>query len=176
MDNKDDRTLVELLRQGNEDAFTVLHERYRRKLCVFLRRHTDDHIQAEDIAQNAFLKAFQNIETLRDGTKFKSWLYTIAYRIAVDDARKKREITMDDSSVEQKSGEKLPDDIAISNEERANIWTVAQNILTPDEFSAIWLRYAEDEKVESIATIMNRSNGSVRVLLYRARKKLLESL
>ena len=176
MEHEDDSKLVELLRQGNEDAFTILHERYRKKLCVFIRRHTDDYVHAEDIAQKAFLKVFQSIESLRDGGKFKSWLYTIAYRIAVDDARKKHEIPIDDSLVEQKCNDSIQIDIAIANEERASIWSVAQNVLTPDEFAAIWLRYAEDEKVESIATIMKRSNSSVRVLLFRARKKLLVAI
>lgn len=172
---QEDQSLIERLRGGEQDAFEQIDRKYRLKICVFLSRYTKCPSHAEEIAQRTLIKAFEAIDSLRAPQRLGSWLYQIAFRLIVDEQRKKSAVSMAESfEIEDKSSD--PARIAQQREEKENLWSKAEQILSGDEFTAVWLKYAENEKVETIAEIMSRTPGSVRVLLFRARNKLLEHL
>lgn len=168
----EDTTLVALVRDGRREAFDEIDRRYRGKLCRFLARHTMGPEHAEEIAQQALVKAFISIEALRRTDRLSGWLYQIAFRLAVDEIRRDRpeqlDITEATALVDVRSEE--------METEPSNLWSTAEKVLKPDEYSAIWLKYVDGYKVDSIAKIMGRTRISVRVLLFRARKKLLHVL
>lgn len=173
--SEEDAELVEGAKRGDSAAFEKIDQKYRRKICVFLSRRTGCFSLAEDIAQRALIKAFRSISSLKDGRKLRAWIYQIAFRIAVDDARQKKNVFLGEH-FEHADPEKNPREKLIEAEERENLWSFAQKHLTADEFTAIWLKYAEEQKVEAIASTMSRTPGSVRVLLFRAREKLLKRI
>lgn len=173
--NTDDSVLVGMLCEGRMDAFEEIDRRYRSKLCRFLGRWTVDIQHAEDIAQMTLFRAYQTIRTLNTGEKFAAWIYRIARNLAIDESRKHRPVPLEEKTeiVDSRIG---PSEQLLEREEMLNLWTTAKNHLTDDEYTAIWLRYADSRKVDSIASIMEKSPGSIRVLLCRARKKLLPHL
>ncbi len=175
MDQFDDATLVKLTQGGNIEAFEEIDHRYRKRLCAFLAKRTSCFSHAEDIAQRALIKAFQAIHSLQSGEKLAAWLYRIAFRLALDDARQRRPRQMNEDH-EILDRKKSPLEILLQEEEKKNIWLLAKKILTPDEYTSLWLKYAEDLKIDAIGEIMNRTAGSVRVLLFRARQKMLKFL
>lgn len=171
----DDSTLVQQICRGNVDAFEVLDRRYRRRLCAFLSRHTSCNEHAEDVAQRTLIKAFEAITTLQSGDKLAAWLYRIAYHYAIDDARARKPVSLGEER-DFVSQQREPGEVMIQEEERKNLWNIAQKRLTGDEYTAIWLKYAENMRVEAICKVMERTSGSVRVLLFRARQKLYKEL
>lgn len=172
----DDVTLVDLVREGNREAFDEIDRRYREKLCRFLARHTRSPEHAEELAQQSLVKAFISIDTLRRQDRLAGWLYQIAFRLALDEARKSRPELLDvDESLElvDRRTETTEPDGSLDS---SNLWKTAEKVLSPDEYSAVWLKYVDGYKVAMIAKIMARTRISVRVLLFRARKKLLPAL
>ncbi len=170
----EDRVLVGLVCCGSREAFDEIDHRYRSKLRRFLARHATDPEHADDLAQRTLIRAFTAMPTLREADKLSGWLYQIAFRLAVDESRKKPP-----SAVALGTAKKLIDPKTVSTEraeDDENLWSTAEKVLTPDEYGALWLKYVDAYKVDAIAKIMGRTKISVRVLLFRARKKLLAVL
>lgn len=165
-------TLVDLARQGNREAFDEIDRRYRPKLCRFLARHAEEKDLAEEIAQQTLVKAFISIPSLKRQDRLGAWLYQIAFRLAIDEGKKKNLILLDDQETSTIVDPRSESD----GDESDNLWSTARRVLTVNEYSAVWLKYVDGYKVDSIAKIMQRTRISVRVLLFRARKKLLDAL
>ncbi|MCC6494379.1 MAG: sigma-70 family RNA polymerase sigma factor [Pirellulales bacterium] len=168
--------LVRRAHDGCADSFTELSRRFRpRVLHLVQRRLGRRHADAEDIAQEALAKAFQGLDRFDDRFQFSTWLYTIAVRVAYDHARSDRRrlgrvalaATADatiDSAPEQ----------AVEHAEQAdNIWRLAKETLSPEQYTAMWLRYGEDLPPAEVAQVMGRSRIAVRVMLHRARTALV---
>ena len=157
------------------DSFEEIDHKYRKRLCAFLSKYTRSFPDAEEIAQQTLIKAYQSLDTLKDEQKLGPWLYQIAYRLVLDEARRKKPTFLNDTTDIVAPSSENPQAELQRKEEKANLWNHAQDVLTPEEFTAIWLRYAEEHPVDTIASIMSRTPGSVRVLLFRARNKLREN-
>lgn len=172
----EETTLVGLVREGRREAFDEIDRRYRRKLCKFLARHTSGSAHAEELAQRALVKAFMSIDSLRRHDRLGGWLYKIAFRLAVDEARKGEGPVL----LDVRQSEEIIDHRSATDEtspiETDNLWATARKVLNASEYSAVWLKYVDGYKIDSIAKIMGRTKISVRVLLFRARKKLLPAL
>jgi RNA polymerase sigma-70 factor (ECF subfamily) len=128
-------------------------------------------VEPEEIAQEAFLKAWARIANYDQRFRFSTWLYTIAWRTALDSDKRSRPTTlrivcplMDT----QPSAERC----VAAKEQVQNLWQMAESVLKPAQYEALWLRYAEDMSVGEIALVLSKSTISVRVLLHRARSKL----
>lgn len=170
----EDGQLVMMVRSGRRDAFDELDRRYRDRICRYLMRHVNALGHAEELAQQTLIRAFEMINQLRQGDRLGPWLYRIAYRLMIDDVRKnRRHAPLENDLVDDVRS--TVDDL-IAEEEKFEIWQVARKTLSQDEFAAIELRYVENFNIAEIAKIMSRSQVSVRVLLHRARNRLLTQL
>src|SRR6185295_15729374 len=87
---KTDEELIESYESGNESAFSELVERHLPALYTFLTRMVGSREEAEDIAQNTFLKAWKYLRRYKKGANFKTWLFAIARNSAIDHLRKKK--------------------------------------------------------------------------------------
>jgi RNA polymerase sigma-70 factor (ECF subfamily) len=153
---------------GAGECFEELVGRYGPRLFRFLRPKTQSDEEAEDLVQDAFRKAFQNIGSFDPRYRFSTWIYTIAQRLAVSLFRARR------SSVEISEPEDTavgPEERLIRKQESETIWALARN-LRSGQFKALWLRYAEDLSVAEIARVMKTSSPHIRVLLHRGRVNL----
>ncbi|MDR1960171.1 MAG: RNA polymerase sigma factor [Planctomycetaceae bacterium] len=172
----EDAVLVSMAQHGDFEAFDEIDRRYRSRLHHFLLRHTHCFHKAEDLTQQTLLRAFEMINQLRAGEKIAAWLLRIAFCIVVDEARKSKRkpttpLAEDVPGADAAVGENL-----VKEEERTEIWTIVKHVLSEDEFWAVQLRYVENFNTDEIARVMSRSKISVRVLLFRARNRLLPYL
>jgi RNA polymerase sigma-70 factor (ECF subfamily) len=166
---------------GSRGAFEELVTRYTPRLFIFLRRKAGSPEDIEDLVQETFMRAFSNIERYDARWRFSTWIYTLAVRLAISRHRAQKIkpsglIGLDPENPESASAG--PMDVLIQKEEtqkRKNIWNLALT-LSPREYEALWLRYAEDMSVKDIATAMRRSQVGVRTLLHRGRLHLSEKL
>ncbi len=156
-------------------AFEELVARFEGPLFHFLHLRTRDAAAAEELAQDAFLRAWQRLERYDPRWRFSTWLFTLAKRLSASRARSRTRDETREPAVEP-AIEADPAALAETRELRQDLWSLAARVLRVEEHSALWLRYGEDRSVEEIARILGRPRVSVRVLLFRARERLARHL
>ncbi len=150
--------------------------RFRERLYNFLLRRVGSPADAEDLTQDAFVRAWERISTYKPGMTFSTWLFTIALRQAAAEYRRRRPTAALGVEHHGSGREEDPADGTADREEARRVWAMADEVLTPDQRSAVWLRYAEGMSVCDIASVMRRSHVGVRVLLFRARERLARGM
>jgi RNA polymerase sigma-70 factor (ECF subfamily) len=168
-----DEILIARAQAGSSPAFVELVRRFDTRLFNFLLRRVGHVADAEDLTQEAFLRAWQRIDRFRParGGRFSTWLFTIASRAAIDHLRAQASRNAACARLHRQSAH---EDSSFSNNNNGesrqnNIWTLAAEILADEQHAALWLRYAEDLSNREIARVLGRTTIGVRVLLHRAR-------
>lgn len=170
-----DETLAAAAQCGCGDSWSLLTQRYHDRLIHFLWHRTAQPADAEDLAQETLLRAWDRLDQFTPNRRFAAWLFTIAARIAIDHHR--RQAARPTVPLSEQVGLKRGPDEQLSRlEQRDNLWALAARVLTADQYEATWLRYGEDLEPREIAEVMNRPGVSVRVLLLRSRKRLEAAL
>lgn len=157
-------------------AFAELVSRYERRLFNFLLRRVSCAADAEDIVQEAFLRAWQSIDRYDPTWEFSTWLYTIARRLAVNELAAARRRARHQPTTDANAQTIDPSQLVADRESQTNLWTIAQRVLNPDQQTALWLRYCEQLSVQDIANVLGRTRVSVRVLMFRARKAIADEM
>jgi RNA polymerase sigma-70 factor, ECF subfamily len=160
--------------EGSLEAYGELVRRFELRLFNFLLRRTGSRADAEDLTQEAFIRAWERIHRYEPKWRFSTWLFTIAARLAVSHHRKRRPtlrwVEEDDSQ------SPLSVDREDDRNAGARLWSIAGRVLTPEQHTALWLRYAEDMGIDEIAAVLKKSQVGVRVMLFRARQVLAEQM
>ncbi|WP_186804870.1 RNA polymerase sigma factor [Limihaloglobus sulfuriphilus] len=160
-----DKQLARAAANGDRAAFDEIMNRYLRRITMYAAARTNNIHDAEDIAQDTFLRLLQYIDTFDDKYPFHTWLFTIAYRVTISNYSKKRTVSLADVSVSD----------LISNQDESPdndwIWGAARKIGN-ESFTVLWLYYKEEMSTAQIAKVMNRTHVWVRVSLHRSRNKL----
>ncbi|MEM8546747.1 MAG: sigma-70 family RNA polymerase sigma factor [Pseudomonadota bacterium] len=154
--------LIDAARAGSEPAFTTLALYYRDRLLRFLIVRGQTQADAEDAAQDALVNAWRYLPTYDNRWRFSTWLYRIALRRIPRAAANVVALTGDEAAPAQ----------LLRDVERDNLWRLAQQHLSRDACSALWLKYAEDLSISEIAGVMGRSQSAVKVGLMRSRNTL----
>lgn len=160
---------------GCADAFMELVNRYRPRLLRFVERRLGGNwADAEDVVQDTFTKAWDRLDRFDPQYQFTTWLYTIAANLSVDSQRRQARNArpldlLDPRQLDQPDQAPTAQDILVQQEHHTNIWAIARQVLSQPQYSAMWLRYAEDLSVKEVAIILKKTNVGVRVLLHRAR-------
>jgi len=181
-----DRQLVERAQLGDKHAFELLVSKYQRKLSRLLSRFIRDAGEVEDVAQEAFIKAYRALPSFRGDSAFYTWLYRIGINTAknylVAMGRRAPTATEFDSEEAEgfDDGEQLrdintPENVMMSKQIAATVNETMERL--PEELrTAITLREIEGLSYEEIATIMNCPIGTVRSRIFRAREAIAERL
>jgi len=155
----------------DEQAFAQFYEKTRHGLRRYIAGMMNGHPHADDIFQESYVRFIQRGTPPENEPQRKSYLYRIATNLITDFwRRKKREVAWS-LPAERISPASQPGDEDL----RQDVSTALGN-LTPRQRSIVWLAYAEDYTHREIATILNLRESSVKVVLFRARQKLLEVL
>ena len=176
-----DQQLVKRVQQGDQTAFNVLVLRYQHRVLKLVSRFASDSAEAEDIAQEAFIKAYRALPSFRGDSAFYTWLYRIAINTAknavVSNRRRPVDFDLDLQDPEQFERQArlkevdTPEGLLLSEEIRG---TVAKAIeqLPEDLRMAIVLREIEGLSYEEIAEVMECPVGTVRSRIFRAREAI----
>ncbi len=173
-----DELLLEAYREGDEAAFPELLRRYQGPLFGYLMRMARNQEIAEDLFQETFLRVHEKAHTFRAGARFKSWLYTIATRIAIDHQRRGKHRPQL-QSVENKlpipSTGNNPAEETVQSELRKTV-KGAIDTLPPQQRAALVLAYYQGHTYPEVAQIMGCSLSSVKTHMSRALKTLATRL
>ena len=179
MEAKTDQIYIDRVLQGDSNAFAFLINRYKDMVFTLALKIVKSREDAEEVAQDSFLKAYQKLEGFKGQSKFSTWLYTIVYRSALTKVRKKKLETTDiDSYVldNHKDGQDFPQLEAIKNKEQQKYVREAIDNLGEVDSLLITLFYLHDNSIEEIQEITEMSQSNVKVRLFRARKRLYKEL
>jgi RNA polymerase sigma-70 factor (ECF subfamily) len=179
VDRLDDQALADLAKEGSVAAYNVLVTRYQDRVYRFLLRRTGSSAEAEDIAQETFLRAWQKLHTYETERPLAPWLLTIAARLAASAARKRARIRVaPESSIGyvDAAAPNLRPANPDAGHDRRRIWRIAESVLNREQMTAVWLRYVEGLSPAQIARVMDKSGVAVRVMLLRARNVLGEAI
>ncbi|NLF08518.1 MAG: sigma-70 family RNA polymerase sigma factor [Pirellulaceae bacterium] len=170
-----DEELACRAQRGCAESFDCLLRKYQAPVLHFLR-HRGGNGDAEDLAQETFLRAYENLHRYAPRWSFSAWLFTIARRASINHHRRARPAVerSDVDSVASAGAEPL--DAMVAAEGRRRLWDAAARVLDEEQTTALWLHYVEGMPARGIALVLGRSVGSVKVMMFRARKKLLPLL
>jgi RNA polymerase sigma-70 factor, ECF subfamily len=185
-DREVDQALVERAQRGDKHAFELLVAKYQRKLGRLLSRFIRDPAEVEDVAQEAFIKAYRALPSFRGDSAFYTWLYRIGINTAKNYlvAMGRRAPTTTHFDSEEAENFEDGDQLRDLNTPEAELMTkqigatVNQTLeALPEELrTAITLREIEGMSYEDIATVMNCPIGTVRSRIFRARETIAERL
>ena len=153
---------------GSVPAFEQIVEQTKDRLFNYLLQLVRNEHDADDLTQDAFIKAYRNLHSFDGRARFTTWLYTIAKNSAFSHLRRRKVHQPIEGLEEVLAAESLP-------EPDDSIWKLAR-ALKPKFYETLWLFYAEGFSLKETAAIMNTNLVTVRVNLYRARAALGKKL
>lgn len=180
-DEQLDEELVLRVQQGDKSAYDILVLRYQHKIIQLVNRYVKDHSEAQDVAQEAFIKAYRALGSFRGDSAFYTWLYRIAINTAknylVSRSRRNSDYQVDVQDAEalenapQLQGLDTPEHNLLGEEIVNTIQLAIENL--PEEMRvAIMLREFEGMSYEEIAEAMDCPVGTVRSRIFRAREAI----
>ncbi len=164
--------------QGDNEAFNTLVEIYHRRVYNLCYRMLGNAMEAEDAAQETFIRAYGAIKRYDPERPFLNWVLTIASRYCIDQHRRRRLPTF---SIETRSRPQIPDlsagpeAVLVAEEERHALQAILQS-LSPTDRAAIVMFYWYDFSYQEIAVALSLTVSAVKSRLHRARKKLATGL
>ncbi|QDU98462.1 sigma-70 family RNA polymerase sigma factor [Lignipirellula cremea] len=178
----DDLQLIDESLAGDTEAFGRLVQKHQDRLFNTLCHVVGCREEAEDIAQEAFVQAFVKLETFRRDSAFYTWLYRIAFNLAVSHGRRNRRRTA--SSLDQSreaTGDEPTDpqegpEQSLERQERAELVQAALQAISSEYRMILVLREMENNSYEVISEILGVPIGTVRSRLHRARLQLRDEL
>ena len=158
---------------GDLDTFEELVRRRRKGLVRFLASFSGSASDAEDLAQETFLRAYRNLSRYDPRKPFLTWLYVIARRLAINFKRNRLRrgespLPEGETEIPRNEGAPFPDS--------DSLWVSASKLLSPDAFIALRLHYGESMPVKEIAEVLGKSTTGTKVLLFRARRSLADKM
>jgi RNA polymerase sigma-70 factor (ECF subfamily) len=173
------RAVVRAVRGGDRSAFAELVDRYQRRLFGLALMMLRDPSAAEDVAQDAFVRAFTHLDSYDERRPFYPWLATIAVRLAQNQLRRRATATA-------RASEREPADLpatstvdplgeVVAEERSRRLWRQVA-ALPSGQRTAVALHYRDGLKVNEIASALGVTSGTIKTLLFRARRRLREAL
>ena len=175
MTTNEDIYYINLTIEGNSNAFGILVDRYKDLVFSLALKMVKNREEAEEVAQDTFIKVFKSLSKFKGDSKFSTWIYKVAYNTCLDRLKKnKREqhvVSIDEFNSNQIKS--LDDALDVMEEEQRN-QTIQDciNLLPSDDAFLLTLFYFEEQSLEEIAKVIGLTANNVKVKLFRSRKKL----
>ena len=176
---EEEKALVARVRTGESAATRELVDLHKDRLFAFIWRIVRNHHDAEEVCQDAFLKAFASLDSFSTEYRFSTWLFTIAYRVCLNQMRRKRPLTgeLDFESLERHADS--PETVTVETEEahqlKQVVWSAVAELSTPQR-AAVLLFYRYSRSCQDIAQVLQLPVATVKSHLHRARARLRGTL
>ncbi len=176
----EDLQMIEAVLQGNQPAFQRLVERCQYFVFTIAMRIVKSREEAEEVAQDVFLKVYKTLGQFEKKSKFSTWLYTVTWRTSIDQARRKQILT---DSIDDEEGAfwqvATPDETPLQAVQHGDLQQQLQQAiqqLRPEDAALITLYYLNEKSVKEIADITGLTETNIKTKLYRIRELLREYL
>lgn len=175
--NDDD--IINQIKSGNSKAFAVLVERYKDLVFTLAFRMLKHREEAEEVSQDTFIKVYKSLEKFKGDSKFSTWIYKVAYNTCLDRIKRNKRQMSEVAINEFTEHEVKTIDNALGrlekNEQQQTIQDCLQRLSSEDSF-LLTLYYFEDLSLEEMSKIVNIEPSTIKVKLFRSRKKLASIL
>lgn len=176
----EEQRLIRSIKRGDQEAMRVLIDHHQQRLFAFVWRVVPNQQDAEDVCQEALLKAMAAIQSFDPTYRFSTWLFTIAYRLGLNTLRRRnKNVDADmDFNMFASTTEPEPSDCLESEEARHlkdTVWSAVDRLSVAQRM-AITLFYRESHSCQEIATVMDVPVATIKSHLHRARARLQELL
>ena len=176
--------LIEQLKQGDETAFRTIVEQWKDMVYNTILGIVQNETEAEDLAQDVFIKVFEKISTFKGDSKFSTWLYRIATTTALDHLRskkrKKRFGFLKSLGGDGDEKDSIPDfhnpGVSLDNKERAAVLFKAIDSLPENQKTAYTLHKLEGLSYRDVSEVLNTTVSAVESLMSRANQNLRKQL
>ena len=171
---KEEAHIIKEILNGKTEQYEYFLDRYGQQVFVLVDRIVSCQEDAEELTQDVFLKAFQQLSSFKAESSFSTWIYRIATNLAISAVRKKRNdvLRLDDSVFANLSDTQVDAALEDESEEQMERLQQAMNQLEADERAMITLYYLEEKPLAEVAFILGMTEGNAKVKLHRIRKKL----
>ena len=171
----DDQQLIEAIQNGDTKAYTQLVHRYKDLVFTLAIRMLKHREEAEEVAQDTFIKVFKSLSKFKGDSKFSTWIYKVTYNTCLDRIKKNKK-HLNDVAIDEFTFNKIETiDNALDNlikEEKNALIKNCINKLPEDSCALLTLFYFDELSLEEISKIINIEANTIKVKLFRARKKL----
>jgi len=181
-----DQQLVERVQRGDKHAFDLLVSKYQRRLSRLISRFVRDSAEAEDVTQEAFIKAYRALASFRGESAFYTWLYRIGINTAKNHLLSNKRRAPTSTAFDAEEAESFEDagllrevntpENELMSKQVVGVVQASLQQLPEDLRSALTLREIEGLSYEEIASVMNCPVGTVRSRIFRAREAVAENL
>ena len=175
-----DNEIISRVLKGEQNAYAELVNRYQAYVFTLVLRMIKSREDAEEVAQDVFIKAYRSLADFRGESKFSTWLYTIANTTSITFLRKKK---LDVHSLDNEKVFEVADSKdsgfranLVEQKSRVNMVNEAIAMLSPDDAEIITLFYKAEQNLEEISRILRLETNTVKVRLHRARTRLKEKM
>ena len=175
-----DTEIISLVLNGDKNAYSMLVEQYQNFVFTVVLRYVKSREDAEEVAQDVFIKAYRYLADFKGASKFSTWLYTITTTTCITFLRKKK---LDVKSLDNENvfaGVENVDSGMSANQveqkSKVNMVNEAIKLLSPDDAQIITLFYKGEQTLEEIAQILGKETNAIKVQLHRARSRLKDKM
>jgi len=175
-----DNEIISRVLRGEQNAYAELVNRYQAYVFTLVLRMIKSREDAEEVAQDVFIKAYRSLADFRGESKFSTWLYTIANTTSITFLRKKK---LDVHSLDNEKVFEVADSKdsglranLVEQKSRVNMVNEAIAMLSPDDAEIITLFYKAEQNLEEISRILRLETNTAKVRLHRARTRLKEKM
>ena len=174
-----DEYYIDLVLKGDVNAFAVLIDRYKEMVFTLAFKILKNREEAEEVSQDAFLKAFKSLSTFKGYSKFSTWLYKVIYNTCLDHLKKNKRapvLVAMDESVDYDSASLINVLDTLEENERIKMIRHCLSLLPGEDNFLLTLYYLRQHSIEEISQIININANNIKIKLYRSRKKLISLL
>ena len=176
---QDDIYYIDKVLNGESSAYAFLVEKHKNLVFSIVLKVLNSREDAEEVAQDVFLKAYQSLGSFEKKSKFSTWLYRIAYNAAISRTRKKKMefVSMDEHTIVNYSTDEITGNMhELDTDTQQKILAKALAMLPEEDNLLLTLFYKADNSIEDISGITGLSISNVKVRLHRIRKRLYEEM
>ena len=177
---QNDTEIISRVLQGEQNAYAELVNRYQSYVFTLTLRFMKNREDAEEVAQDIFIKAYRSLADFRGASKFSTWLYTIVNTTCITFLRKKK---LDVQSLDDERNFEVADSRdsgmradTVEQKSKVNMVNEAIALLNPDDAEIITLFYKAEQSLEEISKILGMETNTAKVRLHRARQRLKDKM